>query len=84
MIVQTIYAIRDIKAEHFLPPFISFNDNTASRQLSDAVNSEGHDFNRNPADYSLWNLGSFDASTGVITAINPALVGEATSFIRSE
>ena len=84
MIVQSLYAIRDIKAEHFLPPFISFNDNTAVRHLADAVNSEGHDFARNPADFSLHKLGIYDSATGQIEPNTPQLVAEATSLIRSE
>jgi len=80
MIKQTLYCVRDSKAEHFLPPFASQNDQTAIRQFADAVSSTGHEFQRNAPDFSLWTVGAFNLATGVIESTPPTPLIQATDI----
>jgi hypothetical protein len=61
-----LFAVHDVKAAQYLPPFASMNEGTAQRQFASAVMSEGHDFNVHAADYSLWSIGEFDSETAEI------------------
>lgn len=64
---QELFSIYDSKAEHYLPPFVSFNEATARRQFQTTVNTNGHEFSNNPADFSLWHIGEYDTETSYIT-----------------
>lgn len=66
--IQPLFAVFDMKAKHYLPPFTSTNKQTAIRQFSSAVSSEGHDFNTHATDYSLWEVGSFDSEKALVVS----------------
>ena len=55
-----IFSIYDTKAEAYLPPFFVHQEALALRAFSDAVNTEGHQFNMHPGDYTLFNIGAWD------------------------
>lgn len=61
-----IFSVRDNVSEAYLQPFFSMNAGSAIRSLSDAVNDENHEFSKHADDYTLWGLGAFDDSTGII------------------
>lgn len=61
LIMFTIY---DEKAEQFLPPFVLPQTNMAKRTFADCVADPKHAFSRNPADYTLFEVGEFNADTG--------------------
>lgn len=62
--IYDVFAIHDEKAEAFLPPFILPNQNMAKRVFADCVNSDDHQFGKNPEDYTLFRLGQFDDHAG--------------------
>lgn len=64
--IMKIFAVRDAKVEAFLQPFFSPTMGAAIRSLSEAVNDPKHEFAKHANDYSLWYLGNFDDSNGVI------------------
>lgn len=61
--IYHVFSIYDEKAEAFLPPFILPKEAQALRVFSDCVNSNDHQFGANPADYTLFRLGTFDDAT---------------------
>jgi len=63
-----VYSVYDSVAELYSQPFYSHSNLTAQRLLQNAVNAEGHNYNANPEDYTLFNLGEFDDNTGVSTS----------------
>ena len=63
-----LFAIRDTKVEAFLYPFTARTVGQAVRMTSDLVNQKGHQFNEHAEDYSLFEVGTFDESTAVITS----------------
>lgn len=65
--LRKIYSIRDSAARCFTPPFVCITDGEALRAFTDAANSKSHYVGQHPGDYSLFRIGTFDDSTGVIT-----------------
>lgn len=62
-----MFSVFDIKAGAYLPPFSLLNEEVAKRAFLQACADPNHNFNRNPEDYTLFCVGSFDDSTGVLT-----------------
>lgn len=62
-----LFSIYDEKAHAYLPPFTLPRSDMAIRTFADCINSDSHAFARNPGDYSLYEIGMFDDSTGEIT-----------------
>lgn len=62
-----IFSVYDNVAKAFIPPFFLPNEDMAKRAFSDAVNDEKHQFSQHPEDYSLYAVGSFDDTNGMIT-----------------
>lgn len=78
-----IFTIYDQKAMAHLPPFILPTDGMATRTFADCVNKEGHQFNDHPADYTLFQIGEFDETTGVITPAETKIsFGTGVEFIN--
>ncbi len=59
-----MFAIHDSKARAYLPPFIMHRKEMAMRVFADCVNDyPNHQFSKNPADYTLFLIGTFDDNT---------------------
>lgn len=80
--LHNIYSVKDTKAEAFLPPWYAPTNASAIRSFSTAVNDSTHDFAKYPSDFVLYQLGSFDDNTGVITAMEPHVLGVAIDFLK--
>ena len=63
-----MYTVLDSVACAFLQPFYAVNDNVAKRSFADAARDPAHVFALQPADYTLYAVGSFDDTTGILTA----------------
>lgn len=61
------FAIYDSKAEAYLTPFFQKTAGLAIRAFQQAANDAQHDFSRFAADYTLFEIASYDENTGVIT-----------------
>lgn len=80
----SMFAIYDDKAEAFIQPFFSPNQAVAKRQFSTAINTVDHAFNANAADYTLFELGEFDQSTGSFSLLGSNVnLGNGLIFRRS-
>jgi len=62
--IYVVFSIYDSKAEAYLPPFILPKQAQAKRTFADCVNSDTHQFGANPADYTLFELGTFNDDDG--------------------
>ena len=74
---QHIFAVFDAKADAYLAPFQASTFGIAERLFSDMVNQQGHQFNRHPADYTLYVIGRFDTHTALLESVElkPIITG---------
>lgn len=72
--IQKIFTIYDNKAQAFLQPFFTRNENTAIRMVSQILQNAEHEFTRHMADYELYALGEYDDNSGKIETIPPTHV----------
>jgi len=83
--IQFIYAIHDNKANAYLPPFFLHNHNMARRTFGDCIQDPEHAFGKHPDDYSLWELGEFNDTTGEIIYFTPHhSLGNGVDYITPE
>lgn len=61
-----VFVIYDDKAKAYLTPFFLPEVGMAVRAFADCVNNPEHAFGRHPEDYTLFQLGEFNDSSGVI------------------
>ena len=62
-----IFAVYDQKAQAYLPPFFVPTTGMGQRMFANCIQEEGHPFNLNPSDYTLYHIGSFEDSTAELT-----------------
>jgi len=72
--VHKIFSIFDGKAMAYLPPFCLPEVGMASRTFGDCVNSADHQFGLHPEDYTLFQIGLYDDSTGIISGLEARCV----------
>lgn len=65
--IHYVFSVRDSASEAFAPPFCQAAVGQAVRSFSDAVNTEdkGNALSTHPEDFILYQLGTFDDSTGL-------------------
>lgn len=63
---HSIFTVYDDKAKAYLPPFFMHRAAMAIRTFTDACNDESHQFGKNPADYTLFEIGVYDDETATI------------------
>ncbi len=78
-----IFTVYDSAASFFLEPFFAPSIEFAIRGFRDAVNMEGHQFAKHPQDYTLFHVGQWNGTDGVLepsaTAVN---LGVAVTFVE--
>ena len=68
------YSVYDKKALVWTQPFFQLNDQVAQRVISNATNSEGHNFNLNPEDYELYFVGEWNDEDGIFTSTHTKIL----------
>lgn len=81
---KQVFAVHDVAAGAYLAPFIVHGEGLAVRMFSDLVTEPGHQFNKHPADYTLFKIGVFDDVTGVLESVTPTSYGNGMQFIQSD
>lgn len=68
MALHRIVAVRDIQIEEFMRPFTVPAIGGATRSFTDEVNRNAPDnqMHQHPADYHLYEVGTFDTQTGEV------------------
>ena len=69
MAKHIIVAVRDRQLNAYMRPFTAQTRGQAIRSFRDEVNRQGSEHNTHPEDYELYQLGTFDEETGVISDI---------------
>lgn len=76
-----IFSVFDCKASAYLQPFFSPTAGTAVRALEKIANEDGHEFNVNGADYTLFEIGMWDEIRGFVHQLEaPVNLGTALSM----
>lgn len=80
-----VFAVRDVKAEAFLPPFFMKTNGMATRAFMDEVNREKSSFGEHPEDFSLFRIAEFDEeSAAFVNEIQPVPLMSAMTAVVSE
>jgi len=66
---MNLYSIYDSKAEVHCPPFVAHNVAVAIRMFRDLLNQPDSQISRAPADFTLFELGTFDESNGSLSLL---------------
>lgn len=83
--IYEVFSIYDSKAEAYLPPFILPKVAQARRIFGDCVNSDDHQFGQNPADYTLFRLGTFNDEDGqYLLARTSENLGNGLEYVRQD
>lgn len=82
-VTHYLFAVRDAVADTFGMPFPQHNVAVATRGFAAEVNRQDKDnaYYTHSQDFALYELGTYDQTTGVITGYEiPKLVAQASSF----
>jgi len=83
--IYKVFCLFDSKVEAYLPPRYYRAKGEAIREFSEAVNMNDNGISKYPGDFTLFEIGEFDDSTGFITMLNaPVSIGNGLEFKRSE
>lgn len=75
-----IAAVKDELAGSFLQPAFFKNEDVAIRAFRNNINSI-QIWKSNPSDFSLYHLGSFDETTGIIMGCTPTKIIGGTGLV---
>lgn len=76
-----IFAVHDSKADAYITPFFQPKVNQAKRVFQNASQDIKHAFGRNPEDYTLFHLGSWDDDTAKLAPLKtPVSLGLALEY----
>lgn len=78
-----LYSVFDVVANSFASPFLSPNDRVATRSFADLVKDPQSRVHHNPADYSLYIVGTFDDESGIIESEKKFVV-QARNFVNGK
>lgn len=82
--IQHAFSVFDTAAQRFLEPFWAPTIEFAIREFRRAVNTDGHQFQQFPEDYTLFHVGSFNQERGEMVPLGtPHNLGVAVTLITS-
>lgn len=68
--IKQMYAIRNANAQVYWPPVFMDSEDEMADQCRFILASEGDDF-KNPSNFSVWFLGTYDTDSGKFEANAP-------------
>lgn len=77
-----MFCVRDSAINSFNNPFCAPTPGFAERSFRDEVNREESPMHAHPEDYELYQVGEFDADSGVITPVRPVSICRAQDVLR--
>lgn len=69
--ITNLYTVYDQKAEYYTTPFVSQNDKTLTRTMTQLRNDPDSKLGQNPADFTVFHFGTFDDETADLTLSLP-------------
>ncbi len=77
--ITKAFAVFDVKAGNYGSPIFCLSEGIALRSFVDVTNDGQSAINKHPADYSLFEIGSYDDSSAELICKKPRQVVQATS-----
>lgn len=77
-----LFTVFDSAAGMYLDPFVAPSVDFALREFRKVANTEGHQFNNFPSDYTLYHIGTFVPETGALYGTDPRSLGVAVQFVE--
>jgi hypothetical protein len=71
MNVLQVFAIYDAASEAYMQPYFNQTIGAAIRSFSDAVNDNSTMLGKHAEDFTLFQIGSFDDTAGVLEGMTP-------------
>lgn len=79
-----VYSVYDKKTRLYHPPSYCHNQEHAMRMFFQVMKGAGDTMSLYPEDFQIWELGTFDDSTGYIEVTkNPLLICEVMDLVRT-
>lgn len=80
-IKSRVFSIYDKKGQVYFDPFCARYNGEAARRFEDIISQPNSAFAKHAADFSLWCLGVFDTTTGILEGFaKPEFVAEALDY----
>jgi len=78
--IHQMVAVFDVKCGAYARPVAVPSDGAAIRSFMDAVNDNSTEYAKHPEDYSMFNLGTYDDSTGEMISKKPLQLAQACAL----
>lgn len=83
--ILNMYSLLDVKVGSYGTPFFMAHDQQAIRAVRELAEQRDNQVARYPADFALYNMGTFDDATGLVTHGDyPKHLGMVVSFLPSK
>lgn len=83
--IMVVAAVYDSKVGAYLPPFFVVNQAVAQRSFADIAKHPDHQIARNPTDYSLFIIGSYNDETAEIRMFPQHInLGLAAAYLKEQ
>jgi len=83
--ISKIFTIYDSKTQAYLTPFFNPTTGGAVRSFEEACRDESSTFHKYPADFTLFEIGSFDDNSSQITLLDAKVaLGCAVEYAPSQ
>jgi len=80
--IHKMFAIHDLAAGAYLPPFTLHQPAMAVRAFANMTNDITHAFGKNPEDYSLYLIGEYDDTNSKIIPYDRELIATGIETIK--
>lgn len=81
--IHQMLSVFDVKAGCYARPVAMLSDAVGVRAFQDAVNDKSTEYAKHPEDYSIFNVGTFDDSTGEFTSSKPTQLAQACVLLSA-
>lgn len=82
--ITLLYSVQDSVADRFGMPFAQQNERVAYRAFVNLVNDPRSEVNRNPGDFNLYLVGSFDDDDGSVLQQKPQLISNGANVLKDQ
>jgi len=82
-VILKVFSVYDSKVEAFLPPLFMKSKGEFLRAFTEACSERSSMFSKHPADYTAFEVGSWDDSSCTFTLLaTPVSLGLALDFVK--